>query len=318
MEGNTMPDEKFQIVGWTGVSRGSKWKDWGSFADVCYPPLFPPGPRKNVQPFVNPIMRETLPHYSGNSYLRIMHGEAEIILIGEYLTDGNGRQVTRGTFSDDFTQVVGDSFIVDGFDVAESDSLYGTYLSEILTGSIFSGNRGVAIDGATRNAKSGSNVQRFVKMSSDSSLIHDLFFSGVNESPASAFRNAPEPSSFVSTPLDKIIGGKTESSGSFFRGKSALKRKPAIKLSAYFRTNHWGFFSDLVEGVENTKTYEVGSPGSGLVSSAAVKVRFVTGSMATDGANTTSQNISKTSEVVTPYVDGESNSREIDTMIVTT
>jgi hypothetical protein len=300
-------DEFMKIVGWEGQPKGRWYRDWENFVKI-FPPFFPT-PRPKTTPFVSPIMRETLPHYSGNSYIRIMHGEAEIILIGEYLSDGNGKQVTRSSVSEDMTQIVGDSFIVDQFDNAESDALYGTYLAEIITGSFRFGNRGVSVDGSTRNSSAGNNVQRYVKMSSDSSVLHDLFFSGVNESPATAFRNAPEPTGYPSSVLDRIVGGRSYASGSFFRGSAALKRKPAIKVSAYFRSNHWGYLSDIVQGVENAKTYELDNPGGSRIETSPVKVRFVSGESGELPIRTSSQNISKTSAVDTPYVDGQAVSR---------
>jgi hypothetical protein len=302
-------DDFMKIVEWNGMPRGFRFREWMNYLNTPAASIVDPQPRGNQTPFVSPIMRERLPHYSGNSWLRILHGEAEIILIGEYLADGSGKQITRGSFSDDMTQVVGDSFVVDQFDNAESDALYGTYLSDIVTGTFKSGDRGVSADGASRTATAGSNVQRYVKLTSDSVVLHDLFFSGVNESPASAHRNAPEPFGFVRNPFERILGGVSIASGSFFRGRAALKRKPAVKVSAYFRSNHWGYFSDLVQGVENTKTYELGDPGRGKIENSPVIVRFVSGVDPAIPVQTSSQNISKTSAVDTPYVDGQAVSR---------
>ena len=266
-------------------------------------------PRRNVQAFINGILRETLSYYAGNSYLRVLPGEAEIILIGEYLSNNTGKQVSRNSYSDDLTQVVGNEFITDQFDNAEKDAFLGTYLAETVTGSIFDGTRQVAYDSSTIYAPAGSNVPRFVKVVDAGIVNSDFYFRGINESPASAYRNAPQEITFVTSSVQFQVGGLSEPSGSFFRGSAALKRKPAIGVSAYLRMNHHGYFFDILEGVENTRHFEIAKTGGAKFLNSPVVARFVSGGSPVLSQSTSCQNISRTGVNNTPFVDGQAVSR---------
>jgi predicted DNA-binding helix-hairpin-helix protein len=102
------------------------------------------------------------------------------------------------------------------------------------------------------------------------------------------------------------VGGIPIYSGSMFRGNAAYKRKPQIGVSAKFSGFSYGQFTDMIQGVENTKTYTVSSPSAAHFEHGPVKVRFFSGSSPIDATLTESINLSPTSIVDTPYFDIES------------
>ena len=311
----------FNVVGYHGDDRSYSIRDFLAKIEPITP-VPPPRNRKAQQPFINGVLKERIGHYSGNSYLRILHGEAEIILVGEYVVDDAGKNINRNSLSTDISQTIGNDFAFDEYDIEEDESYRGTYLADFVTGSIFDGTRGVAFDLAIRSSESvNKNFSRFVKVVSENEVIHDLYFAGLNESPASAFRNDPVPSGFVSNPLQNVLGGVSVSSGSFFRGQPAFIRKPAIGVSARLNPRHHGFFSDIFEQTENTKIFNIKDSSSKNELSSPVTVGFrfenqvINPSIA---SRTTCQNISPTSAVDTPYVDGEAVSREpLETELIT-
>lgn len=303
-------DEGFQIVGFKGKQKGFFIEDFLTKIDPINPGA--PARRKSQQPFINQVLKDRIGHYSGNSYLRILHGEAEIILMGEYVVDDLGKNLNRNSFSSEISQVIGNDFSFDNYDVEEDESYRGTYLADFVTGSIFDGTRGIDFDRAIRSSQVNSNFTRFVRVTSPEEVIYDFYFSGSNESPSSAFRNNPVPPGFVSNPLQNVLGGVSISSGSFFRGRAAFKIKPAIPVSARLNPRHHGFRSDIVEGTENTRLYNIQNPDSRNTLSSPVRVNFVFENQVirpVTATRTSNQNISPTSEVNTPYVDGEAVSR---------
>lgn len=283
-------------------------------------PATTPGYRGPQEPFINGILREILSHYAGNSYLRVLPGEAEIILVGEYVKLDNGKEVSRTSISEDISIVIGEDFPTDQFDISEKDAFLGTYTAEDVQGSIFDDTRRVLYDTAIQSSgdpgvgfnkkSSKTSFKRFVKASNDGIINSDFYFKGINESPASAFKNAPQVTSFVEDPIHFEIGGATEESGSFFRGEAALKRKPAIGVSIYLNPKHHGYLSDLFYGIENTKQFNVGKIGSSKFVRPPIGVRFVSGSQDIPPLSSSSQNISKTGAVDTPFIDGQAVSRD--------
>jgi hypothetical protein len=308
---DSFQDEGFKIVGISGQQKGFFIQDILAKIDPITPAA--PARRKSQQSFITQILKDRIGHYSGNSYLRILHGEAEIILIGEYVADDTGKNVNRNSFSSNISQVIGNDFSFDQYDVEEDESYRGTYLADFVTGSIFDGTREISYDRAIRSSAVNSNFTRFVKVNSSEEVLYDFYFSGSNESPASAFRNNPVPSGFVSNPLQNVLGGVSIASGSFFRGQAAFKTKPAIPVSAKLNPRHHGFVSDIVEGAENTRLFNIQNPDSRNTLSSPVRVNFVFENQVIKpsiATRTSNQNISSTSEVNTPYIDGQAVSRE--------
>jgi hypothetical protein len=280
-------------------------------------------PRQKNQPYVTSILKENLIHFAGNSTLEINPGEAELILIGEYVSDGEVVEMMRDPVSPDVTLAIGDTPVSDDFRIAEIDSYRGSYLALTFTGKMSDGTRRVLYDGTVRSDSTGSgNVKAFVKMVSDEEILYDSYFTGVNESPLSAFRNASNLStvpisSLFPQALAKRIGGIPIYSGTIFRGNAAYKRKPQTGVSAKFSAFSYGQFKDLLEGVENTKTHTVTRLNAARFNQGPIKVRFFSGSDAIDPSLTTSINISPTAIVETPYFDVEPPSGSFDTLIVT-
>lgn len=304
-------NEGFKIVNSFGQRKGFFIQEILSKIDPITPPMAQP--RKSQQPFITQILKDRIGHYSGNSYLRILHGEAEIILMGEYIVDDAGKNVNRNSFSSNISQVIGNDFSFDQYDIEEDESYRGTYLADFVTGSILDGTREIAYDRSIRSSEVNSNFSRFVKATSSEEVLYDFYFSGSNESPASSFRNNPVPSGFISNPLQEILGGVSIASGSFFRGKAAFKTKPAIPVSAKLNPRHHGFVSDIFEGTENTRLFNIQNPDSRNTLSSPVRVNFVFENQVIKpsiATRTSNQNISPTSEVNTPYIDGQAVSRE--------
>lgn len=276
---------------------------------------FPPdGPvaRLRQRAFSNPILRERIGHYSGNSYLRVMHGNAEIILIGEYVADDRGRENPRTNLSSEISQVIGEEYPVDQYDIAEGEAYLGTYLSEFVSGNFFDGTRRVIAERAKRSIESGLNFSRFVRATSTEDIIFDLYYNGVNESPASAFRNAPTPPGYQNKPGAGKAGGVPVNGILFFRGQPALLRKPSIATSARLNPRHHGYYSDLVFGVENTRLYKVSEPGAASTLLSPVNVSFVIDGEIISPENSTDtelSNLSSTGEVSKPFFDGVNTER---------
>ena len=249
-------------------------------------------------PAVQPILKENIWHHAGASYLRILSGEAELILIGDYVQNESAAVITRTSILPG-TTLIGDELITDEFDVAESDALNGTYRSDILTGTIGGiFERAVAFDGASRNNSSGSNVQRWYKVSSDHVVNSDIYFSGINESPNSAFKNSPNLPAQIVNPLAPILGGVSIASGSFFRGQPANKRKPSSFVSAYYNPKKYGQFRHLIEGIPYTQFYNLQQGGNKGKMKPPISITFESGS-------NSSQNLSKNSKIDGPFFDEE-------------
>lgn len=279
--------------------------------------------RKQNEPYVAPILKEALIHFAGNSYLQVLPGEAEIILVGEYVSDETGLQVLRDPVSNEITIPVGDYPVTDEFRTAEVDAYKGTYLSLSFTGNMFSGTRRVLYDGASRDENSVSGtVRSFVRATNTAEVLYDQYFSGVNESPASAIKNAPNlstvaSSSLFSKGLATRIGGISIQSGSFFRGKPAFKRKPTMGISAKFSPFSYGQMKDLIGGVENTRTYRIDKPNSSRTSNGPLLVRFVSGNVRVDPSQTNSVNLTTRGIILEPFFDIEPPTGSLDTLIVT-
>ena len=249
-------------------------------------------------PAVQPILKENIWHHAGSSYLRILSGEAELILIGDYVQNESAAVITRTSILPG-TTLIGDELITDEFDIAESDALNGTYRSDILTGTIGGVfERAVAFNGANRNGISGSNVQRWYKVSSDHVVNSDLYFSGINESPNSAFKNSPNLSTQIVNPFAPILGGISIASGSFFRGQPANKRKPSSFVSAYYNPKKYGQFRHLIEGIPYTQFYNLQQGGNKGKMKPPISISFQSGS-------NSSQNLSKNSKIDGPFFDEE-------------
>ena len=279
--------------------------------------------RKLNEPYVASVLKEALIHFAGNSYLQVLPGDAEIILVGEYVSDEEGLQITRDPVSNDITTPIGDYPVTDEFRTAETDAYKGSYLSLTFTGNMSSGTRRVLYDGAERNESSVSGtIRSFVRVTNTSEVLYDQFFSGVNESPVSAIRNAPNLSTVPSSSLfSKIlasrIGGISIQSGTFFRGKPAFKRKPAIGISAKFSPFTYGQMKDLIGGVENTRTYQIDKPNSSKTSNGPLFVRFVSGGEKVDPSQTNSVNLTTRGIIQEPFFDIDPPTGSLDTLIVT-
>ena len=241
-------------------------------------------------PAVQPILKEEIWHHAGASYLRILGGEAELILIGDYLENSKASNISRTNFIPGVTQI-GDYKKLDSFDIVEPDYLLGTYRSNIMAGNF--PNRYVADDGSRRNNSSGANIKRFYTVSSDSSINFDFYFNGLNESPNSAFRNRPDNG--VPEPSRDRIGGASEPAKYRFRGDSATKAKPAIFISANYNPNSYGQFRDLFEGIPYTQFYDINLGGVKGQPKPAVENSFI--------GTPVSGNLSPYSRVDTPFID---------------
>jgi len=286
-------------------------------------------PREKYHAFASPILKENIIHFAGNSYLQVLPGDAEIILVGEYVSDDEPVGITRDPVSDDITIPVGDGPVLDEFRVAEVDSYMGTYLALVFTGSFQDGDRRAVYDASSRkytdDAEFFPGLKSTIRAVSDQDIVYDMFMSGVNDSPGPEVRNSPADvtvpeSPFLAggIPLTKLIGGVRVASQSFHMGTWSFKRKPRIGISAELNPFKHGQLHDLIKGPINTKTYDISNPHGAQGNEGPVKVKFyITGTLTT-GIQTTSQNVSATAEVNTPYIDGQSVSREVDELIVTT
>jgi len=288
-------------------------------------------PREKYNAFSSPIFKENIIHFAGNSYLQVLPGDAEIILVGEYVSDDEAAGIARDPVSQDITIPLGDGPVLDEFRVAEIETYNGTYLALVFTGSFQDGDRRVAHDSSDRTFSQGSesfqNVRSTIRAVSEDSIVYDTFMSGVNDSPGPEVRNSPTSVTVPVSPfpvggiaLTKIIGGVRVASQSFHMGTWSFRRKPRIGVSAELSPFSHGQVKDLIKGPINTKTYDITSPHGAIGDEGPVKVKFYVSGSLTTGMDTNSQNVSATAEVTTPYVDGHSNSRnqDIDSLIVTT
>jgi hypothetical protein len=284
-------------------------------------------PRSKYNAFNTSILRERLLHFAGNSYLQILPGDAEIILVGEYVSDDEAIQLQRDPVSTDISIPVGNDYVLDDFRVAEVDSYVGSYLSLTFTGSMDDGTRRAIFDAAVRTgSQDPGNVRSTVKAVSPSIVSFDEYMTGVNDSPGPSSRNAPGNSTVPANPfgwggpdLPKIIGGVQIASQSFFRSAIGnFRRKPKIGIAANLSPVSHGQLKDLIKGPVNTKTYDVSRPHGGQFDNAPLLVKFVVSGNVVPPAQTTSQNISPTGIVENPFFDGQAVSRETDELIVTT
>ena len=125
-------------------------------------------PRAQQNAFINPILMENIFHYAGNSYMRILPGDAELIFIGDYIRDGSPVSRNRSIESDDITTSIGDEFIHDQIRLSERDSMVGTYASQRFSGDMLDGTRGVSED----VSQSGINtVKKYSQLVSDDEFI---------------------------------------------------------------------------------------------------------------------------------------------------
>lgn len=286
-------------------------------------------PRSKYNAFAAPIFKENLIHFAGNSYLQILPGDAEIILVGEYIADDEAKQISRDPVSDDISIPIGSDPVLDDFRIAEVDTYRGTYLALVFTGDFTSGTRQAIYDTTTKRYSAGNELYPGLKSTiravSEDEIVYDMYMSGVNDSPGPEVRNSPTsvtvpvtPFGVGGIPLTRIVGGIRVASQSLHRGAWSFKRKPRIGLAVELNPFGHGQAKDLIKGPINTKTYDITSPHGAIGTSAPVSVKFyVTGTL-TSGLQTTSQNVSETAEVNTPYIDGQSVSREVDELIVTT
>lgn len=286
-------------------------------------------PRSKYNAFAAPIYKENLIHFAGNSYLQVLPGDAEIVLVGEYVSDDEAVQSIRDTVSDDIASPIGDEPVLDEFRIAEVSTYRGSYLALVFAGDFESGTRRAIYDTTARRYSFGTEIWPALKSTiravAEDEIVYDSYMSGVNDSPGPEVRNSPTsvtvpvtPFGAGGIPLTRLVGGIRVASQSLHRGTWSFKRKPRIGLSAELNPFGHGQPNDLIKGPINTKTYDITSPHGSIGTNAPVSVKFyVTGTLTT-GLQTTSQNISATAEVNTPYIDGQSVSREVDELIVTT
>jgi len=129
--------------------------------------------------FVNPILKEQIWHYAGNSYMRILPGSAEMILIGDYIRDGEKVEMIRTINSSNMSTTIGNDPVLDQYDNAEVSAYVGTYQSQVITGTMSNNTRGVDYDAALRVDSRSGTVGRFVVASNDSISLLDQYVSGV-------------------------------------------------------------------------------------------------------------------------------------------
>jgi hypothetical protein len=128
---------------------------------------------------INSILKNEIWHYAGNSYLRILPGSAELLLVGNYIREDTKVEYSKNIKSTNISNVIGDSLISDRFENSEFDAYVGTYITQNLTGSIFDGSRQITSDDAQRTSSSGGTIRLFKNSISDNVFILDQFLSGV-------------------------------------------------------------------------------------------------------------------------------------------
>ena len=145
------------------------------------------GDHKDSQsPFINPILREQIWHYSGNSYMRILPGKAEIILVGDYVNNGSKILRNRDVLSPDISTIVGDDPIMDTYENSETDAYFSTMHSQVFAGVVSRNGdennwtRVVVKDNAEKGAPDIHTMKRYFQASSDSLFIADLYLSGAS------------------------------------------------------------------------------------------------------------------------------------------
>ena len=137
------------------------------------------GHKSKNEAFINQVLKEKIWHYAGNSYMRILPGDAEIILIGDYTRDNKTKEKNRPISSTLVSTIVGDEFVSDGYDNSETSAYVGTYQSQIITGSMFDNTRGVAYEAAARGETNAGTIGKFVSLSINSISLLDQYISGV-------------------------------------------------------------------------------------------------------------------------------------------
>jgi hypothetical protein len=128
---------------------------------------------------INPILKNQIWHYAGNSYLRVLPGSAQLLLVGNYIREDNKIEYNRSKQFPDVTTVIGNDLITDQYENAEYDAYAGTYITQNFGGDIFDGTRKIISDDALRNSSSGGTIKLFKNLTNNKILILDQFISGV-------------------------------------------------------------------------------------------------------------------------------------------
>jgi hypothetical protein len=134
----------------------------------------PIGQKRSKQTaMVDSILKNNIWHYAGNSYLRVLPGNAELLLIGDYIKDDSRSLNNKKINSSNISTVIGDNFISDQFETSEADAYAGTYISQNFDGSMALGTRGVVSDDAIRSQTSGGTIKPFKVVENKNILIID-------------------------------------------------------------------------------------------------------------------------------------------------
>lgn len=134
-------------------------------------------PKQNA--FINSVLKEQIWHYAGNSYMRILPGSAELILVGDYISNGEKIEKVRKINSPNISTIIGNDPVFDQYDNAEVSAYVGTYQSQVITGSMSNNTRAVDYDAASRVDSRSGTVGRFVVASNSTISLLDQYISGV-------------------------------------------------------------------------------------------------------------------------------------------
>lgn len=129
---------------------------------IIPPVTLPVAHRVFQQAYCNPILKETIWHYAGNSYLKILPGQAELLLVGDYLKDNNSKERNRTINSNNVSIVIGDDPVLDQVESTEVEGFRSTMAAQKVEGNIFDNTRKVIKDTAIRSSGSdGGSIGSF-------------------------------------------------------------------------------------------------------------------------------------------------------------
>jgi hypothetical protein len=135
--------------------------------------------REPQKAMINPIIKNDIWHYAGNSYIRVLPGEAQLLLIGDYIKDERKIEYSKTKRSPNISVVIGENLISDKFETSEYDAYAGTYITQNFTGNIFDETRQISSDDAVRTSNSGGTIKLFKVSNNRTIRVLDQFLSGV-------------------------------------------------------------------------------------------------------------------------------------------
>lgn len=89
------------------------------------------------------------------------------------------------------------------------------------------------------------------------------------------------------------------------KAQSSAQTATFARVHAYFSTRHYGYFSDIIQGIRDTKYYSSDLSLNDNVTQSPVICRFYKNEKIIASVVTACSNIDEESRIFGPYIDGE-------------